>query len=215
MPTVQDLLDDVRRRVPASTDTFTDSVVIGWFQDTQLELWRYMASTEDYEFDTQAGIAIYPMASDMRIDMIKSFLVSNSTVIDGTEEYTTYEFSGQGAELTGYQYYDAFGQLGIYPAPTSDGSGYRVKVFYESAPATLSASETTTVPSINVEYQDILKWKACQDIAGSGNSPDLTNAAYYQALYDRLFLRIKMDYAKRKAQNPSDNYRRSESWWQG
>ena len=216
MPTVQQLLNDIRIRVPSSTDTFTDGVVVGWMNDTQNEIWRYMASTESYQFDTIAGQAIYNMASDMKIDMVKSLQISNSTTIDGTETYTTYEYAGPDDVLSGNKYYDAFDQIGLYPVPSSDtGSGHKVKVTYEAAPTQLSTNTLTTVPGINNEYQDILKWRVCRDISGSGNNPDINLYSFYQGLYDKLLKAIKMDYNKRKAANPRDTYPRSEGWYNG
>lgn len=215
MPTAQQLLTDVRTRLPASTATFTDGVVVSWFNDCQNEIYRYMASTEIYEFDTIAGQALYNMASDMEIDKIKSVQMSDSTVIDGTEGYVTYEYAGINETLSGNCYYDALGQIGLYPVPSTSGSGYKVKIHYEASPVQLSTNTLTTIPSVNDEYQDILKWRACRDIAGSGNNPDANLAAYYQGLYDKLFRRIKMDYYKRKSKNPRENYHRSESWWNG
>jgi len=216
MPSVQQLLNDVRTRLPASTATFTDGVVIGWMNDTQNEIWRYMASTEVYEFETIAGQALYVMASDMEIDMVKSVQVSNSTVIDGTETYATYDYAGPDDTLSGNRFYDALGQIGLYPAPSSDtGNGYSVKVTYEESPVQLSTNTLTTIPSVNDEYQDILKWRACRDIAGSGNNPDTMLISLYQGLYDKLFRRIKMDYNKRKAANPRNTCPRSEGWYNG
>ena len=216
MPTVQQLINDVRTRLPASTSTFTDSVVIGWFNDAQNEIYRYMASTELYEFDTIAGQSLYNMASDMEIDMIKSVQVSNSTTIDGTETYATYGYAGPDDELSGNVYYDALGQVGLYPKPSSDtGTGYKVKVTYESSPVQLSTNTLSTVPSINDEYQDILKWRALRDIAGSGNNPDSNLVLYYQGLYDKIYKKIRIDFYKRKAANPRTTYPMSESWWNG
>jgi len=215
MPTVQQLLTDIRTRLPASTATFTDGVVIGWMNDTQQEIYRYMASTELYEFDTIASQAIYTLPSNCAFDMIKSVQVSDSTVIDGTETYTTYEYAGPDDELTGNQYYDALGQIGLYPAPTSDGAGYNVKLTYEASPTQLSTNTLSTVPDINVEYQDILKWRALRDMAGSGNNPDMALAAYYQGLYNDIYRRIKTDYFKRKHRKPKETWDYRSGWWQG
>lgn len=213
MPTLQQLIDDVDMRLP---NTFTTSQKASFMNDAIQEIWRYMASTELYEFDTIAGQALYAMASDMRIDMIKSVLVSNSTVIDGTEGYEKYWYAGPDDEMSGNSYYDALGNLGIYPVPsTATGGGYNVKVFYEPSPVALSTNTLTTVPSINVEYQDILKFRCMKVIAQSGNNPDVELANNYQREEDAIMKKIMMDYNKRKARKPRDTYRRSESWWNG
>lgn len=213
MPTLQNLLDDIDARLP---NTYTNTQKISWINSHQLEIWRYLASTELYEFDTVAGQSIYTMASDMRIDMIKSVLVSNSTTIDGTEGYTTYNYAGPDDEFDGSAYYDALGSLGIYPVPsTATGTGYNVKVSYEPSPVALSTNTLTTVPSINTEYQDILKFRTMKIIAQSGNNPDVELANNYQREEDSIMKKIIMDYNKRKFKKPRNTYRRSESWWSG
>lgn len=216
MPTVQQLLSDVRTRLPSSTETFTDGIIIGWFNDCQNEIWRYLASTELYEFDTIAGQALYNLPSDCAVDMIKSVQVSNSTTIDGTETYTTYEYTGPDDDLSGNQWYDALGQMGIYPTPsTATGSGYNVKLTYEASPVQLSTNTLSTVPSINTEFQDILKFRALRDIARSGNAPDVELANNYQADYDEIMKRIWLNYYKRKAKNPRQTWSHKEGWYSG
>jgi len=213
LATLQQLLDDIDTRL---VNTFTATQKISWINSHQLEIWRYLASTELYEFDTVAGQSIYAMASDMRIDMIKSVLVSNSTTIDGTEGYTTYEYAGPDDEFDGSAYYDALGSLGIYPVPsTATGTGYNVKVSYEPSPVALSTNTLTTVPSINVEYQDILKFRTMKIIAQSGNNPDVELANNYQREEDSIMKKIIMNYNKGKFKKPRNTYRRSEAWWKG
>ena len=213
MPTVQQLIDEIDARLP---NTFTNTLKIGFMNSFQNEIWRLLASTEIYEFDTIAGQALYTVASDMRIDMVKSVLVSNSTVIDGSEGYTTYEYAGPDDELNGSNYYDALGSFGIYPVPsTATGGGYNVKISYEPSPVQLSTGTLTTIPSINAEYQDILKFRAMKVIAQSGNNPDVELANNYQREEDVMMKKIKMDYHKRKFRKPRDTYRRSEGWSNG
>ena len=215
MPTLQQILDDIKSRLPYSTASFPDSRVIDWINQCQSEVWRYMASTEMYEFDTIASQAIYTLPSNCAFDMIKSIQVSNSTTIDGMEGYTTYEYAGSNDELTGNQYYDALGQIGIYPIPTSDGAGYSVKLTYEASPTQLSAGTLSTVPSINTEYQDILKFRAMKNIAQSGNSPDVELANNYQREEDAIMGKIRIDYYKRKQKLPRKTWNYQDGWWKG
>lgn len=213
MPTVQQLLDDIDSRLP---NAISQSRKITWMNDTQNEIWRYMASTEVYEITTIGGQALYTLASDVATDMIKNVQVSNSTVIDGTEGYGSYDYAGPNDELTGQQWYDALGQIGIYPAPTTDESGYNIKVTYEASPTQLSTGTLATVPDVNVEYQDILKWRVLRDIARSGSAPDVELANNYQADYDEILRRVRMDFYKRKLRNPQGpqwSYQRG--WWNG
>ena len=215
MPTVQQILDDVRMRLPASTNTFTDGKIIEWFNTCQGEIWRYMASTELYEFDTIASQSLYNLPSNCAFDMIKSVQISNSTVIDGTEGYATYNYAGPDDELSGNKYYDALGQIGIYPKPSTSGTGYSVKITYEASPIQLSTNTLATVPSINTEYQDILKFRAMKNIAQSGNAPDVELANNYQREEDSLFNKIKMDYYKRKQRIPRSTWSYKSGWWKG
>ena len=216
MPSVSQLLSDIRTRLPASTDTFTDGVVIGWMNDMQNEIWRYMASTEVYEFDTIAGQALYTLPSDCAFDMIKSVQVSNSTTIDGEEGYTTYEYAGSDDELKGSQYYDALNNIGLYPEPSSDdGAGYSVKMTYEASPTQLSTNTLTTIPSINTEYHDILKFRVMKNIAQSGNAPDVELANNYQREEDAIMRKIGIDYYKRKQKLPRKTWNYQDGWWKG
>ena len=215
MPSVQQLLSDIRTRLPSSTATFTDGMVIGWMNDIQQEIWRYMASTELYEFDTIASQSLYNLPSNCAFDMIKSVQISNSTVIDGTEGYATYNYAGPDDELSGNKYYDALGQIGIYPKPSTSGTGYSVKITYEASPIQLSTNTLATVPSINTEYQDILKFRAMKNIAQSGNAPDVELANNYQREEDSLFNKIKMDYYKRKQRIPRSTWSYKSGWWKG
>lgn len=215
MPTVQQILDDIKSRLPYSTASFPDSQVIDWINICQGEVWRYMASTELYEFDTIASQSLYNLPSNCAFDMIKSVQISNSTVIDGTEGYATYNYAGPDDELSGNKYYDALGQIGIYPKPSTSGTGYSVKVTYEASPIQLSTNTLATVPSINPEYQDILKFRAMKNIAQSGNAPDVELANNYQREEDSLFNKIKMDYYKRKQRIPRSTWSYKSGWWKG
>lgn len=215
MPTVQQLLDDIRVRLPSSTGTFTDGVVIKWFNATQNEIWKYMASTDLYEFETVASQSIYSYASDMKPDKIQSVMKSDSTTIDGTEGYVTLSRCGYDDELSGDQWYDAEGGIGIYPEPTSDDAGYNIKITYEPSPIQLSTDTLSTVPGISTDYHDILKWRALRDIAASGRNPDIELANNYAANYNALLTEIKMDYAKRKAKQPARKWDYKTGWWNG
>lgn len=216
MPTLQKILEDIKIRIPYSTDTLTNSRVIGWINDCQNEIWRYMASTEIYKFNIVAGQSIYNLPLNCKVDMIKSVLVSDSTVDNGNESYTPYKYAGHDDEVEGNIYYEVTDRIGIYPSPSTDlGTGYVGMIVYESSPTQLSENSLSVIPDINEEYQDILKWRACRDIAGSGHNPDDHLRDYYNSLYEKLLKKIRTDYYKRKAKNPKENYRRSESWWNG
>lgn len=215
MATLQQILDDIRVRLPMSTATFTDTVIIGWINSAQNEIWRYMASTEMASIDVINGQSVYNMESDMRIDMIKSVQVSDSTTIDGTEEYITYDYCGPDDELSGNQYYDALGQIGFYPEFSTSEGGKKIKITYEASPVALSTDTLTTVPSINTEFQDVLKFRAMKNIAQSGNAPDVELANNYQAEEDSIMKKIKMDYFKRRFRKPRKTWDYRANWYKG
>ena len=213
MPTIQQILDDIKSRLPYSTASFPDSQVIDWINTCQGEVYRYMASTEIYEFNTVADQALYSLSTSIAFDMIKMVQVSDSTTIDGTEGYNKYKFAGFEDELSGMQYYKALSNMGLYPTP--EGTGYNVKITYESKPTSLSTNTLGTVPDINNEYQDILKFRAMKNIAQSGNAPDVELANNYQREEDSLFNKIKMDYYKRKQRIPRSTWSYKSGWWKG
>lgn len=216
MPTVQQILNDVKIRLPYSTDSFTDGTLTGWMNELQNQIWRYCASTEQYTFDTIAGQALYTISDDMKFDKIKSVQISDSTTIDGTEGYNLYTYAGVDDDLDDAQWYKALGQIGIYPTPsTADGAGYRVKITYEPAPTALSTDTLTAEPDINDEYHDIFKYRLMKVIAQSGNAPDVELANNFQREENDMMKMIRHDYYKRKQKLPRTQFSYKQNWWNG
>lgn len=210
MPTVRQLLTDIDDRMP---NTFTQTQKVRWMNDFQNQIWRWMASTELYEFYTIASQAVYTLNDNIRFDKIQSVQISASTVIDGTEDYVQYNYAGYDDNLTGQQYYDSLDNMGIYPTP--DTTNKLVKIFYESYPTQLSTNTLDTEVDLNPEYQDVLKFRAMKVMAQSGNAPDIELANNYQREEEEIVKQIRMDYYKKKQRNPKQQWSYKKGWWKG
>lgn len=212
-PTFLQILNDIDTRYP---NQVASSDKIRWINDTVRETWKWMASTKIYTSTAVDSQAIYPFSTDMRFDKIKTVMVSDSTARSTTELYEEYKPAGMDDELSGDCYYKAGNGFGLYPVPTTDDAGKAIKIIYEPVPPVYSSTtDTTSVPLINIDYADVLKWRPLRDVAGAGNSPDIEMVNNYQANYNEIMKKIKMDYYKRSAKTPKSRWSYKESWWSG
>ena len=212
-PTFLQILNDIDLRYP---NTVASSDKIRWMNDAVREVWQFAATTNLYTTTAVAGRAIYPLSTDMRFEKIKAVFVSDSTARSSTEEWTQYELVGLDDELSGNQYYKAGNGIGIYPVPTTDEAGRGIKIIYEPMPAMYSStSDTTSVPAFNPDYVDIIKWRVLRDIAGSGVSPDVEMVNNFQASYDEVMRKLRMDYYKRWQKNKNRRWDYRSGWWTG
>lgn len=210
MPAVTQILSNIDARVPNVTSA---TQKVAWMNQAQDKVWRFMASTELYEFNSVADQGVYTLPVAIAADMIKSVQVSASTKIDGTESYMTYEYCGSDDVLAGSQYYNALGNIGIYPTPAK--SGYNIKIYYETKPVTLSTNTLGVTPSLNPEYQDIYEYFVCKQLVQSGNAPDIELANNYESEVKEITKKVQMNYYKRKAKNPKAKVSYKDKWWKG
>jgi len=221
MATLSQIISDVALMLPYSTATFTDAVLVGWMNDCIGETWRFGASTSEYMFQQTSGVYEYTMSTDMTFDKIKYVGLSDSTVDTSTCTFTKYTLAGIDDDLESNQYYKArgstIGDVGLYPTPTT--SGYYMKVIYESKPPAYSTGGmSTTIPAINTEYHDLLKHRLCKKLAlsgVSGKNPKTDLFALHRDAENEIFGKMRMDYYKRRQQNPKAKWSYKEGWYEG
>jgi len=212
-PTFLSLLQGIDAELP-NTVASTDK--INWMNLAIREEWRWIASTKLFSTSLTAAKAIYTLPNDARHDKINYFAVSDSTARSSTENWTVYTPVGQDDELSGNQYYKAGGGVGIYSVPTTDDAGKGLMAMYEAIPITYaSTTDTTSIPNISKDYINIVSWKVKRRVALAGASPDVEVANNCQAEVDEIVKKIKMNYYKKKAKNPSDKFSYKANWWNG
>lgn len=212
MATWANIIADVAKRLPYSTATYTDAVLIGWGNDIISDVWRYCASTKCSEFPTASSQQVYSLSTSIAMDKIISVQVGLTT----SSSFTSYKFAGSEDILSGLQWYDALEssntpRIGLYPIP--DTTAYTVRITYESMPPTYTTSDTGVEPAINREFHNLIKFGLIRDIAGSGKAPDVILSNNYEKKYQELFSKMKMNYYKRKSKLGKNNKTYRDSWY--
>jgi hypothetical protein len=212
MSTLRQLLADIDTRLP---NGIAQASKVRWLNNAQNEVWRWVASTEMYTFNTVSTDYLYTLTTNIRLDEIQAVRVSNSTVNDGTEDYFAYQFCGVDQPLVDCSWYTGMGehQLGLYPLP--DESGYRVQVTYRQYPAQLTTDLLDNALTIDEEYEELLATRCMEIIAKAGNAPDVGLGNNYEMDYKERLKSLKMDYYKKRQRQPNNPWDYTRGWYRG
>lgn len=144
----------------------------------------------------------YPLPStDVHFDMLESVYVGDTTA-DSSTIYQEYTYAPSSNDLTGYKYYNAFGNnVGLFPEPTT--SDLPIVLKYREPPVLVtSTSDSSTFLNFNDDLTQVLMDNVLSRIAKSGRFPRVTLANNYAidglASKRDMMLREK----KRVAKNP-------------
>lgn len=214
MPTIAEIIADINLRLPHSTGTYTNAVKVGWMNDLQREVWRWVASTNTTSITASTTAASYTLASNITPDQIKRVQVFDSGTSTGG--FTDYAFADETNRESGNWYMES-GQFILYPAATTS---LLVKITHVDKPIDIALSTATTTnyvdSALDAEYHDLYKWRVMKLIAQSGNAPDVELANNYQANEDEMMKRIKMRYYKNQQKMPkSKPWSYKQGWYQG
>ena len=212
MPTVKALLTEIDLTYPRA-NSFSHTAKIGWMNDIQRKIHKFVSIPGVQEFVASSSY-IYALSTNLRFDKIDRVLVGDSTAIadiSSTTIWTEYKYAGPNDELTGNQYYRPDRDVYNTTSPSSfiglyyDSTVARVcRIYYQKIPATITATsdDTTSLPEIDEEYQDIYKHGVKEIVAKAGDYPDIEMANNFHADYLEEERRIKKDYFKRKERTP-------------
>ena len=212
MPTVVQILADIDVRLPNS---FTEAQKLAFCNDIQRKLYPYIDYEQTYDFVASSSME-YSLSTNIRIDKIKAVYIADSTLATSTTVWQEHEYVGAGNTLEGYQYYvpniehyntTAVNTIGLYPNSTEERYG---RIYYNSL---LPALTTTTTPSFNEEWHDIIKFGVMEIIAKSGNNPDIELANNYHREYRDMLREIKKATATKKWKRPRYKWNYAEHTW--
>jgi hypothetical protein len=154
--------------------------------------WDYLTSTALYSFNTSSGVSVYSLPTDVTIGMVSGLQIANTT---GSTYYQKYEFSGFDNDLTGFKYYDMFGEIGVYPIPDNT---YSALLRHQEYPTLFNSTDVSVQFNVDQDWVDYIKFKVMARIAKAGNAPDVDLANGYESDAKELWRRIKMKSSKEK-----------------
>lgn len=211
MATLGNLLDFINLAYPNSVAT-TDKINI--VNDIQNYIFKYMSSSGVYCFDTVNGQYAYDLTdlgAGFTFDLINDVMVAATTGVPTTDTvFTSYEWAGPEQEMSaGHYYYNALGDLGLYPVPDN---AYASRVYYEQRPIQFASSDTATEINLDPDYLGFIKNKAVATVARLGHYPDVDISNNYEQEAQEFERRLKMNRAKEKAKRPDKTWSYTEDW---
>lgn len=161
---------------------------------------------EIYETQTIANQLTYSLPTNCTIDNIVTVKVSQTTTITASTKWDNYEYAGLNEDATTGNYYGDAGNQKI--ALLKDGrpivtAGLSVRIFYYKRPNTLSATNLSTIPELDEDYHNLLKYGLIQELASQGHDSDTEIADYWQAKFD--------EFMKQVEENLSDRYNKAST----
>lgn len=192
-------------------NTVSTEIKVKYINDEQRKIYKYMSELDMYETISIANQPIYTLPDDCEIESISQVLVSNTTVLDSSTPFVTYSYAGENDSLdSGSFYYNALGNLGLYPIP--DKTNYAIRILYEKRPIIFATSDGNKEFNIEGDFLDFIQTRVMSKIARTGNYPDIELANNYEIEAKEIESKLKMDRAKRKAKNPKSRYSYKEGW---
>lgn len=210
MPTVQQILDDVKnvRYPPASV--FTNAQLLNFGNEILRKIWQWMDNQEIYSFNIIANQPTYTLPTNGQT--LEKITVIEIATDSTQEEWNEYYFNGLlGSTDADYYFYDAYnGTFGISPIPTTSiTNGGRI--FYGKKFTLMSDGDLTATPAVNEDYHSLIVNYICMKAAESGNNPDVVMRNNFAQSYNDDWDRLMFDWTRKKCKLPLK--KRSNRWW--
>lgn len=196
MPTITELKSWINNKYPKSVSIYsTDALLATDLNDAQDEVFIDLDNRlgNDYKISTSIVTVANQLAYDLPSDCIITNIVKIE-VANSSGEYEEYKKIGI-AEYLPYGKYYTRGEIGkfnlYFDRAAITTSDLTIKIYYYPSPATLSSSSMSTVPSLNVKYHNLLKYKLAQKCSSTGENPDVEIANYYEMLYQEYLAKVK------------------------
>jgi hypothetical protein len=205
MATVQGIIDFADRKF-LSAETIANKVsdINDIYIGVYIEINRLKNETEIYELTTVADQPTYSLPSNCRMENIESIVIS--TDVDGTE-FESVEYIGLNNSLP---------SIGKYYGRATDGTfflfadalpiqttGLIVRIYYYKRPTLLSESSLSTIPELDSDYHDLLKFGLIQSLASQGLDSKTDIADYWQGQYDKKLQKVTKALSERYSAAPT------------
>lgn len=168
------------------------------YLDLYIKINRLKNETEIYELTTIADQPTYSLPSNCRMENIERVVISTDTT--GTE-FEVVDYIGIKDELLSVGRYYGRATEGTFflfedglPVQTT---GLIVQIYYYKRPTLLSESSLSTIPELDTDYHDLLKFGLIQSLASQGLDPKTDIADYWQAKYDEKLKEVMDDLSER------------------
>lgn len=209
MPTVQEILNDVKVRYPGVT-ALTDANLLNFGNEILRKIWKWMEESEIYRFNIIADQANYSLPTDgldyEKIDVIE---IATDSSLESFEEYYWKGLLAE-SEASNYFYKITSTAFGIYPVPTETISNGGV-IFYGKKFTLMSTGDLTAVPAANEDYHSLIVNYICMKAAESGNNPDAESRNNFAISFNDDWSRLMFDWTRKKCMLPKEN--RCNKWW--
>lgn len=215
MPTLTQIKTWLNTEYPPSS-TITDTAFVSRVNDIEGELYVILGNklSNDYKlYDTDVTVANqleYTLPVDCTIDNVKLLQVQD----DGdSTRYNQFKYIGI-ANIPDCGRYYTKGSKGKYllyeNGKAITTTGLQIKIYYYNKPVLLSESNMDANPSLDENYQTLIKYKSAQKAAAAIN--DTTMANYWETEYQDFLKWVKDDLAD-KAYVAGEVNNQIESEW--
>jgi hypothetical protein len=198
MATVQEIINFADRKFPNSETTANKIIDLNdIYLDLYIMINKLKNELEPYPFITLSNQSKYPMPSNCRIENIEKIVVS--TDVYGTT-FNSFDYAGLEDNISSGRYYGRATEGTFFlfedglPLQTTGLIG---QIYYYKRPTLLSSLSLSTIPELDVDYHDLLKFGLIQSLAAQGHNPDTEIADYWQKKYDEKLKKVMDDLSER------------------
>lgn len=207
MPTVQQIIDDIKVRVPNS---FTNAQIIGWLNEGMRKLYKYMNSTTFEAFTTVANQSIYLLPENCTFDQVLEIELTTDLIVTVDSLFTSYTYAEMFEKMQSNKFFDGLSNnFGLYPIPTV--TGWNGRIFFGNKPQLITSNDLNYIPEINEDYQDTIKYYALSIIASAGRAPNISLSNIYKIMFNDMMSAMFKDRIEKQIKTPKKN--RANKWW--
>lgn len=196
MPTITEFKAWLNNKYPKSVSIYnTEEKLVTDLNDAQDEI--YIDLDNRLGNDYKLSSSIVTVANQLSYDLPSDCLITNIVKIEVenlSREYEEYKKIGIAEYLPYGKYYTRgeTGKFNLYSDRKAiTTAGLTIKIYYYPNPTTLSSSNMSTVPDLNVKYHNLYKYKLAQKCASTGENPDIEIANYYEICYQEYLAKVK------------------------
>ena len=209
MPTVQQILDDVKlvRYPPASV--LTNAQLLNFGNEILRKIWKWMNEDEIYRFNLIANQATYTLPTDGNdFDKITVIDIADDST---KESYTEHFWRGLLNDNEGNYFYKVSSTVfGLYPVPDESITDGGV-IYYGKKFTLMSDSDLTATPAVNEDYHSLIVNYICMKASEAGNNPDVVMRNNFAQCFNDDWDRLLFDWTRKKTKLPIK--KRSNIWW--